>query len=180
MSRRSSRVKPPTSGLESKSDDKKKKKKGQYYIRFGPNWFPQEAIVEAGVSEIPLQRLNSDGFYVQRGLRLGVGGERLEMCKLDSAEIIRSENLNANSVEGYGNLEKSNNEPPATVLSTLNQSQREAFLRLWDNIPVHLQAIHFDFEESLWTETDKLILEIYLTSTLIDFRNTALIWGMSL
>ena len=30
---------------------------GQYYIRFGPNWFPQEAIVEAGISEIPLQQL---------------------------------------------------------------------------------------------------------------------------
>ena len=87
-------------------------------------------------------------------MRLGIGGERLEMCKLDSAEIIRNENLNVNSVEEDGNLEKSKNEPPATVLSTLNQSQRKAFIRLWDNIPVHLQAIHFDFEESLWTETD--------------------------
>ena len=34
---------------------------GLYYIRFGPDWFPQEAIVEAGISEIPLQRLNADG-----------------------------------------------------------------------------------------------------------------------
>ena len=31
-----------------------------YYIRFGSEWFPQEAIVEAGISEIPLQRLNAD------------------------------------------------------------------------------------------------------------------------
>ena len=28
--------------------------RGQYYTRFGPYWFPQEAVVEAGVSEIPL------------------------------------------------------------------------------------------------------------------------------
>lgn len=87
---------------------------GQYYIRFGQNWFPQEAIVEAGVSEIPLQRLNSDSFYVQRGMRLGVGGERLEMCKMDNAEIIRNKQLSVNSVED-GNPEKSDNKPSATV-----------------------------------------------------------------
>ena len=27
---------------------------GSYYIRFGPEWFPQEAIVESGFSEIPI------------------------------------------------------------------------------------------------------------------------------
>ena len=54
---------------------------GLYYIRFGSDWFPQEAIVEAGISEIPLQRLNADGLDVQRGMRLGVGGDRLEPCK---------------------------------------------------------------------------------------------------
>ena len=51
---------------------------GLYYIRFGSDWFPQEAIVEAGISEIPLQRLNADGLIVQRSMRLGVGGDRLE------------------------------------------------------------------------------------------------------
>ena len=59
-------------------------------IRFGSDWFPQEAIVEAGISEIPLQRLNADGLIVQRSMRLGVGGDRLEPCKIDNAEIIRS------------------------------------------------------------------------------------------
>ena len=37
-----------------------------YYVRFGPEWFPQEAVVEAGVSEIPLQRLNEDGFWCKK------------------------------------------------------------------------------------------------------------------
>ena len=37
---------------------------GSYSIRFGEGWFPQEAIIEAGVSEIPLKRLNADGFLV--------------------------------------------------------------------------------------------------------------------
>ena len=45
---------------------------GAYCIRFGPNWFPQEAIVDAGISENPLQRLNADRVIVQRGMRLGV------------------------------------------------------------------------------------------------------------
>ena len=57
---------------------------GLYYIRFGSDWFPQEAIVEAGISEIPLQRLNADGLVIQRGMRLGVGGDRLEPCKIDT------------------------------------------------------------------------------------------------
>ena len=39
---------------------------------------PARAIVEAGISEIPLQSLNADGLVVQRGMRLGVGGDRLE------------------------------------------------------------------------------------------------------
>ena len=33
---------------------------GLYYIRFGSDWFPLEAILDAGISEIPLQRLNAD------------------------------------------------------------------------------------------------------------------------
>ena len=62
---------------------------GLYYIRFGPGWFPQEAIVEAGISEISLQRLNVHGLIVQRGMRLG-GGDRLEPCKIDNAEITQN------------------------------------------------------------------------------------------
>ena len=50
---------------------------GSYYIRFGEGWFPQEAIVEAGVSEIPLKRLNADSFLVRKHMKLGVGGSKL-------------------------------------------------------------------------------------------------------
>ena len=51
--------------------------KGAYYIRFGPGWFPQEAIVEAGISEIPIRRVKEDEILVQKGMQLGVGGDRL-------------------------------------------------------------------------------------------------------
>lgn len=33
---------------------------GAYYIRLGPDWFLQEAIVEAADCEIALQRLKND------------------------------------------------------------------------------------------------------------------------
>ena len=63
---------------------------------------PARAIVEAGISEIPLQRLNADGFIVKRGMRLGVGGDRLEPCKIDNAEIIQNEIPSVNAVAGNG------------------------------------------------------------------------------
>ena len=68
--------------------DGTKAEKGAYYVRFGPEWLPQGAIVEAGVSEVPIQRVNDDGFLVQKGMRVGVGGERLVPCDLDKAAII--------------------------------------------------------------------------------------------
>ena len=77
---------------------------GLYYTwyTFWIWWFPQEAIVEAGTSEIPLQRLNADGLVVQRGMRLGVGGDRLEPWKIDNAEIIQNEIPSVNAVAGNG------------------------------------------------------------------------------
>ena len=129
---------------------------GLYYIRFGPGWFPQEAIVGAGISEIPLQRFNADGLVVQHGtgMRLGVGGDRLKPCKIDDAEIIQNEMPSVNAVAGNGNPAKSHDEPPTTVLSTLDALQQKAFVRLWKKIPAYLRAIHFDFEKNLWTAAD--------------------------
>ena len=79
--------------------------------------FPQEAIVEACISEIPPHRLNAGGLVVQRGMRLGVG-DRLEPCKIDNAEIIQNEIPSVNAVAGNGSAKKSDDEPPTTVLST--------------------------------------------------------------
>ena len=103
---------------------------GLYYIRFGSDWFPQEAIVETGISQISLQRLNADGPVVQRGMRFGVGGDRLEPCKTGNAEITQNELPCVNAVVGGGRPEKSDDEPPTTVLSTLNALQQKTFLRL--------------------------------------------------
>ena len=91
-----------------------------------------------------MQRLNADGLIVQRGMRLSVG-DRLEPSKLDIAEIVQNEVPSINAVVGDGSPEKSDDEPPTTVLSTLNAQQQKAFLRLWKKIPAYLRAIHFDF-----------------------------------
>ena len=108
----------------------------------------------AGISEIPPQRLNADGLIVQRGIRLGVGGDRLEPCKIDNAQIVPKEIPSVNAVVGDGSPEKSEDEPPTTVLSTLNALQQKTFIRLWKKIPVYLRSIHFDFEKNLWTAAD--------------------------
>ncbi|CAM9989037.1 unnamed protein product, partial [Ectocarpus sp. 6 AP-2014] len=39
----------------------------------------KEAIVDAGMSEIPLHRTGEDDFQVQQGMRLGTGGAKLEL-----------------------------------------------------------------------------------------------------
>ena len=104
--------------------------KGSYYVRFGPEWFPQEAIVEAGVSEIPLPRLNEDSFLVQKGMRLGVGGDRLQPCELDDADIVPTDQSGVHIITGDGSPGISDGEPPAVVLSNLNPDQRIAFRRM--------------------------------------------------
>ena len=45
-------------------------------------------------------------------------------------------------------------EPPQTILTSLNPSQKATFIWSWNEVPAYLREIHFDFEESLWTEKD--------------------------
>ena len=78
----------------------------------------------------------------------------MEPCKLDNADIIPNDVPSVNAVAGDGNPEIPDDDPPAVVLSNLNAVQQEQFLRLWNKIPAYLRAIHFDFEESLWTADD--------------------------
>ena len=91
----------------------------------------------------------ADGFIVQRGMRLGVGGDRLEPCKLDNAEIIPNEIPSANAVAGDGSPEHYNDKLPVASLSSLNDIQQRMFLHLWNKTPAFLLAIHFDVEEPL-------------------------------
>ena len=91
---------------------------------------------------------------MQTGMRLGVGGDRLQPCKLDDADIVPTELSGVHIITGDGSPGRSDDGPPSAVSSNLNPDQRTAFQRMWNKIPVHLRAIHFDFEDSLWTTTD--------------------------
>ena len=73
---------------------------------------------------------------------------------LNIAEIITFETPSINTVESEEIPEISTDDPPIAVLSSLYPLQREAFIQLWKKVPAHLRAIHFDFEESLWTACD--------------------------
>ena len=67
------------------------------------------------------------GLIVQRGMRLGVGDDRLAPWKLDNAEIIQNEIPSVNAVVGDGSPENLDDKPPTTVLSTLNALQQKTF-----------------------------------------------------
>ena len=66
---------------------------------------------------------------MHKGMRLGVGGERLQPCKLGDAGIIPTEISGVNIVTGDGSPEKLDNQPPAAVLSSSKLDKRKAFLR---------------------------------------------------
>ena len=90
-------------------------------------------------------------------MKVGVGGSKLVQCPLANAEILptKVEQVSAAIVGGGDNSSVlRNDEPLQTILTALNPSQRAAFTRLWNKVPAYLREIHFDFEESLWTEKD--------------------------
>ena len=73
---------------------------GSYYIRSGEEWFPQAAIVVAGVSEIPLTRLIADVFLLHEYMKLGVGGSKLVQCHLGDADILPTKVEQVSAVVG--------------------------------------------------------------------------------
>ena len=133
-----------------------------------------------GVSEIILQRLNADGFTLQRGMRLGVGGDRLELCELDN-ERISSEKTSVNAEGGDGSPEKMDDEPPAAVLSSLNALvYNKNILTGMEQTPAYLRAMHFGFEKTFSTTDDMDAHGEVLCKCAHRFRSIALTWDMLL
>ncbi|CAM9304430.1 unnamed protein product [Laminaria digitata] len=125
---------------------------GSYYRRYNKEWSPQEAVVEAGTSEIQLKRVNGQAFLMQPNMKLGAGGAPLIRSDLTRAQITPSPSDIVHAVETVDVTPP--RAPPEDVLATLDGSQREAFARLWQRVPLHLHEIHFDFEKPLWTAAD--------------------------
>ena len=81
---------------------------------------------------------------------------KLVQCQLDDAHILPTKVEQVSAIVGGSDpsFAVPDEEPPQTILTSLNPSQRAAFLRLWKKVPAYLREIHFDFEEGLWTEKD--------------------------
>lgn len=126
---------------------------GSYYVRFADGWSPREAIVDAGRTEIPLQRVGVENFRLHKGMRLGTGGSKLVPGTMERVPEEEAGIPSVSAVDASVPVERIK-DPPETVMRGLDPSQREAFARLWDKIPQHLQAISFDFEKELWTPAD--------------------------
>ena len=74
--------------VELKNEDGTEARQGTYRVEFGEKkWFPQEALVEAGVSEIPLRRVGDGAYQLKPNTTVGKGGEPLELVDLDDADI---------------------------------------------------------------------------------------------
>ncbi len=68
-------------------------------------------------------------------------------------------------------------DPPEQVLGPLDQ--RQAFTRLREKIPPHLQEINFDFEAELWTPADIDALCDLLCATEDRFsKHATQTWGL--
>ena len=61
---------------------------GSYYVRFQNGWTPSEAIVDAGLSEIHLQRAEGSEHHLRSQATLGYANAKLKQVNLVNAEVI--------------------------------------------------------------------------------------------
>ena len=61
---------------------------GLYYVRFQDGWTPSEAIVDAGLSAIPLQWTEGSEHHLRSQATLGYANTRLKQVNLVNAEVI--------------------------------------------------------------------------------------------
>lgn len=96
---------------------------GSYHVRFGSAWSQQEAIVDAGSSEIPLQRRDVEHVRLQKGMQLATGGSQLEPGLLERVPEEELGSPPVNAVNETDPIERIA-DPPDAVLSGLNPEQR--------------------------------------------------------
>ena len=158
------------------NEDGTEAQKGTYRVEFGDKWYPQEALVDAGESEIPLRRVGDGAYQLKPNTLVGCGGVPLEEVNLDEAQIGRGDEYDVHVVDG-DKKEVPDDEPPQEVMSTLNTAQQAAFRRLWQRVPAHIRDVHFDFNAALWSRKILMLWVICCVSSTIVFRRTVQTWG---
>lgn len=126
---------------------------GTYRVQFEKHWYPREALVENGTSEIPMRRIGDSSRLLKPNEIVGRGGEPLKQVSLDEFSLEENEEFKVHMVQ-EGEAEMPNDEPPADVMSSLNPAQQVAFRRLWQRVPPHIRDVHFDFNAELWEPAD--------------------------
>lgn len=119
--------------------------KGTYRVQFSKNWYPSEALVKNGGTEIPLRRVGDSARLLKRGEIVGLGGEPLKEVSLDEFSLEQNDEFITQLPD---------DEPPADVMSSLKPAQQVAFRRLWQRVPPHIRDVHFDFNAELWEPSD--------------------------
>ena len=163
---------------------------GSYYVRFQDGWTPSEAIVDAGLSEIPLQWAEGSEHHLRSQATLGYANTRLKQVNLVNAEVIPQDSTSpqqATLTEGRRTSnttpmvmkterDKDPPQPPHIVMSQLDPQQQKSFSRLWSRIPEHLRMIRFGLDKAAWQPQDKDALGDTLCDSSISFQSTAPTW----
>ena len=141
---------------------------GSYYVRFQDGWTPSEAIVDAGLSEIPLQWAEGSAHHLRSQATLGYANTRLKQVNLVNAEVIPQDSTppqqvtltegkrtsNTTPVVTKTERDKDTPQPPQIVMSQLDPQQQKYFSRLWSRIPEHLRMIRFGLDKAAWQPQD--------------------------
>ena len=66
---------------------------GSYYVRFQYGWVPKEAMMDAGLSEAPLQRAEGSEHHLRSQATSGYTSTRLRQVNLVNAEVIPQDSM---------------------------------------------------------------------------------------
>lgn len=95
--------------------------RGSHYIRFREGWYPQEAVEEAGITQIPMQRLIDDILSVQPGIRrLRESSAPLQPFDLCDAELASDAPSSINAFVTNDDPANITSDPPQEVLADLD------------------------------------------------------------
>ena len=136
---------------------------GSYYVRFQDGWTPKEAIVDAGLSEIPLQWAEGSEHHLRSQTTLGYASTRLRQVNLVNAEVIPPDltspqqatltkykkTSDTTSMAEKPEQDEGPPQSPQNVMTQLDPQQRESFSRLHRlRIPEHLRMIRFGLDKA--------------------------------
>ena len=135
-----------------------------YYERFHDGWTPNEAIVDAGLSDIPLQRAEGSDHHLRSQATLGFANTRLRKVNLVNAKVIPQDSTSPQQATLTKETKTSDTtptvkkterdkgppQPPQNAMTQLDPQQQNIFSKLEFRIPEHLRIIRFGLDNATW------------------------------